>query len=252
MKISFVIPVYNNADTLKALALQLQEVSAKNKWIAELIFVDDCSRDYSIEVLKELLTENKRNEITLKSSLDTKGNIIAFHSRVNCGQSTTVLTGLRYATGDYCVVLDADLQDRPEFFPFLITGFTPEIDVVFSGRKGNYEKKSKLVSAKGFKYLLHLLSKKRLPVDACMFFAIKRQSIAALLPYSGSKPYLLAVIAKAQLRCISIPYQRAANPFNKSNYTFIKRWKTGIKGVLNFFTLSEKEADLTNIEKILI
>jgi dolichol-phosphate mannosyltransferase len=224
MKISFVIPVFNNALTLIDLNTQLATLCAKNDWSYEIIFVDDCSKDSSLQLLSQI-----------------KNNTIVIQLKKNNGQSTAVLLGLKHITGDVAVAMDADLQDRPEFVPELINKINNGIDIAFSGRSGKYENSSKLFSAKTFKYLLHLLSKKRLPVDACMFFAIKNNAIKPLLSYTGAKPYLLSVIAKKKLNCVSVPYVRTANNLSKSNYTFIKRWKVGIKGISNFFFLKEKE-----------
>ncbi|MGG9970636.1 glycosyltransferase family 2 protein [Ferruginibacter sp. SUN002] len=223
MKVSYVIPVFNNAATLVALANQLADCSFKNNWEHEIVFVDDCSRDNSLEVLSSI----KKNTTVIKL-------------KENNGQSTAVLLGLKYASGDIAVAMDADLQDRPDFIPKLVEKINDSVDVAFSGRSGRYENSSKLFSAKTFKYILHLLSKKRLPADACMFFAIKKESISPLLAYTGSKPYLLSIIARKKLNCISVPYIRAANNLSKSNYTFTKRWKVGMKGIMNFFFLHEK------------
>ena len=160
MKISYVIPVYNNANTLAELARSLSDLSTRMHWDHEIIFVDDNSQDNSIEILRAIGLP-----------------VIVLHLKKNYGQSTSVLTGMKYVTGDLCVVMDADLQDRPDFIPTLINNHTPDTDIVFSGRMGNYEHRSKLFSAKGFKFILHLLSNKRLPVNACMFFAIKKSAI---------------------------------------------------------------------------
>ncbi|UEG50586.1 glycosyltransferase [Ferruginibacter lapsinanis] len=224
MKISFVIPIFNNAATILMLKDQLAGLSVKNNWEYEIIFVNDCSRDNSLQILSSL-----------------KDHSTVIHLKNNKGQSTAVLMGLKFVTGNIAVAMDADLQDRPDFIPLLVERINDSTDVVFSGRSGRYEEQTKLISAKSFKFILHLLSRKRLPADACMFFAIKQSAIAPLLAYTGSKPYLLSLIAKQQLRCISIPYIRAANNLTKSNYTFIKRWKVGIKGIMNFFVLKEKD-----------
>lgn len=223
MKISFVIPVYNNATTLNTLSDMLQHLSVKMLWDYEIIFVNDCSKDNSLQILSSL-----------------KKNSTVIHLKKNNGQSTAVLMGLKFATGNIAVAMDADLQDRPEFIPSLVERINDTTDVVFSGRSGRYENSSKLFSAKSFKFILYLLSKKRLPADACMFFAIRQSAITPMLDYTGSKPYLLSLMAKHQLRCISIPYIRAANNLTKSNYTFIKRWKVGLKGIANFFFLQKK------------
>lgn len=224
MKVSYIIPVYNNSDTLATLANQLHHVSIQEQWAYEIIFVDDCSKDDSLAVSKKL-----------------EHNCSVIHLHKNKGQSTAVLMGMTRAKGDVWIVMDADLQDDPAFVPTLVHGLlNNKKDVCFSGRSGKYEGKSKLISAKGFKYVLHWLSGKRLPADACMFFAITKDAGQKLLPYSGSMPYLLSVIAREKLNCISIYYQRKANPYGKSNYTFRKRWKVAKKGIMNFFFLEKR------------
>ncbi len=234
MKISFIIPVFNNSKTIVALANELRKTAEENTWEFESIFVDDSSSDDSVSVIKN----------------NTDEKCIGIKLLANQGQSTALLVGMQYATGEFFVTLDADLQDKPSFIPLLINAFDEKTDVVFSARSGQYEQKRKLVSARIFKYLLHILSNKRLPVNACLFFAIRQQSARKLLRFSGARPYLLAAIAKCRLHCSSVLYERPVNEHGPGSYNFFKRWKVAYKGILNFFLLKEKEIDFSLIELI--
>jgi glycosyltransferase involved in cell wall biosynthesis len=228
MKVSFVIPVYNNSASLVALSNALVELSNRMQWMYEIVLVDDCSKDNSLQIAKQL-----------------SSNTTIIHLKKNQGQSTALLIGIKYATGTILVSLDADLQDDPNFIPSLIEKITPQNPIVFSGRGGKYEKQSKLISAIGFKYVLHILSFKRLPKNACLFFAMHQSVIPHLTPYIGSNPYLLSLIAKSKVKCDSVPYIRKHNQFGKGSYTFKKRWKVATKGIANFFFLKKKEIDPT-------
>ncbi|MFZ4059243.1 MAG: glycosyltransferase [Ferruginibacter sp.] len=231
--ISFIIPVFNNAQTLLKLEALLLQLCLQQQWTGEIIFVDDCSTDQSLNILTQL---------------SSSATIIHFNK--NLGQSTALLTGMQYAKGDVLVAMDADLQDRPDFIPTLVYHLNDTTDVAFSGRTGAYEQQSRLATAKIFKFLLHILSRKKLPANACLFFAIKQSAAQKITPYVGDNPYLLATIAKEKLRCTSVPYIREKNTSGQSGYTFKKRLKVGIKGITNFFFLQKKSLPTGYIEVI--
>jgi len=104
--ISAVVPLYNEQESLERLYPRLKTELNKIDKNHEIIFVDDGSRDKSLEILKKLLKKDK--------------NIRIFSFRKHQGKSEALTYGFRMATGDYIVTLDADLQDRPEEIKNLI------------------------------------------------------------------------------------------------------------------------------------
>ncbi len=226
ISVSFIVPVYNNVATLQQLYDGLCAVANQKKWTCEIVFVDDKSRDTSLDVLM-LLRKN--------------GQVQVCHLTENMGQSVALLAAMQFAQYDYLVALDADLQDDVQHIPLLVdTLLQSQVQVVFGGRAGTYEKWGRHLTAKFFKYLIYLLSHKRIPVNAGLFFAIKRNAAQKMALYAGSKPYLLSLMAKLKLDVIAVPINRQPNAFSQSGYTFWKRIKVGYKGLHSFYTCSIK------------
>jgi len=115
-KISVIIPVFNEADTIDALLRRVKNVPVVN----EIVVVDDCSTDGTREILKGL-----EKEIGFK---------LAFHDK-NRGKGAAVRTALDYVTGDYVVIQDADFEYNPEEYRVLIDAIGKDgADAVFGSR----------------------------------------------------------------------------------------------------------------------
>jgi glycosyltransferase involved in cell wall biosynthesis len=202
--ISVILPVYRNAAVLDDLYLQLVSALELLGSPFELLFVDDASPDRSLTVLRRLAT------------VDERVAVLALPE--NVGQNRAVMAGLAYARGEVAVVMDADLQDPPAALPALL-GHLRQSDAaaVFAGRRGRYERLSRRLSSRLFKGLLHLLTIGRLPADAGLFVAMRREMVEQLLSYDVSTPYVVGLMARGGLPLISIPVERA--PAERSGYT---------------------------------
>ncbi len=220
--ISVIIPVFNNAKTLLQLSTVIQTVL--KDVIHEIILIHDCGTDNSIEVIQKL-----KNDVVKGYTL--KNNI---------GQSGAILAGIQMAEGKICIALDADGQDDPKNIIILANAVNANTPLVFGGRQGQYQTGAKNVTGHYFKQVLSKLSNGRVPSNAGLFFAINRQAASVLLPYIGSKPYLLSLIAKKKIPSISIPILRQSSYSVGSSYTSYKRWKIGIRAISNFFFLKAK------------
>ena len=122
MKISIVIPVYNEKDTLKLLLEKVEQANFSGLE-KEIIMVDDCSTDGTTEILKELSANYK----------------VLFHEK-NQGKGAAIRTAIKEATGDFVCIQDADLEYLPDDYdkllPLLINN---EADVVYGSRFKNKE-----------------------------------------------------------------------------------------------------------------
>ena len=101
MKLSLIIPCYNEEEALPYIYEELVKVSATlSDYEIEYLFVNDGSKDHTLDKLKELAAHDER--------------VKYFSFSRNFGKEIAMLAGFDYATGDCCVVMDADLQDPPE------------------------------------------------------------------------------------------------------------------------------------------
>ncbi len=122
MDISFVIPVYNEAESLPPLFDALRQVTGSWKKTWELIFVDDGSTDQSLAVLRSLAKADPRHV-----------RVVVF--RRNFGQTAAIAAGIDHAEGQIIVLLDADLQNDPADVPLLLAKLDEGYDVVSGWRK---------------------------------------------------------------------------------------------------------------------
>ncbi|HEY0005139.1 MAG TPA: glycosyltransferase family 2 protein [Pyrinomonadaceae bacterium] len=215
LDVSIVVPVYRNAETLRELHDRLCRVLESQSLSFEILFINDACPADSMSRLCEL------------ASLDGRVGVIGLER--NVGQHRAVMTGLVHARGSWAVLMDADLQDRPEIIPALLEQGSKGFSAVFAGRRGQYESRSRLLTSALFKRLLHSLC--GVPVDAGLFVALDRKMVQRLLEMACERPHVTAIIGCTKLPCVSIPVRRETRPHGSSAYTFWKRLKSGCRAV---------------------
>ena len=137
MDISVVIPLYNEAESLPELASWIERVMSENNFSYEILFINDGSRDNSVEVIRGLQASNPYI------------HCVSF-SR-NYGKSPALDTGFARAKGDVVITMDADLQDSPDEIPELSRMITVEgYDLVSGWKKKRYDPLSKTIPTKLF------------------------------------------------------------------------------------------------------
>ncbi|MFC1722070.1 glycosyltransferase family 2 protein [Patescibacteria group bacterium] len=148
-KLSVVIPVYNEKDTLLKLLEKVKSVDL-GEILKEIILVDDFSTDGTRKILKELQQYDKAVTVIFKEE--------------NTGKGFTLREGFKYTTGDYVIVQDADLEYEPEDYIKLIRSLDEEnVDVIYGSRfSGNYEDMTNL----------HYVGNKILTLVTNIFFGV--------------------------------------------------------------------------------
>ena len=132
-KISFVIPVYNEEENVPRLFEEITRVADGLGRPYEILLVDDCSSDASLEIIKSLTREHP----TVK--------YLSFAR--NCGQSAALYAGFQAATGDIIITLDADLQNDPGDIPVILQHYG-EYDMVNGWRYNRQDTLSKKIGSR--------------------------------------------------------------------------------------------------------
>ena len=176
MDVSIVVPLLNEADSLKELTEcineQLQSINKK----FEIVFIDDGSTDNSIDVLKSLKT--KHPEI----------HIIQFNR--NFGKSAALSEGFKTATGDIVITMDADLQDDPAEIPRLIAEIEKGNDLVSGWKQKRNDPITKTIPSKFFNFFTRRLTGIKIHDFNCGLKAYRREVIKAIPVYGELHRYL--------------------------------------------------------------
>lgn len=220
--ISIVIPCFNEEAVIQATHRRLIEALERvPKLDLELVFVDDGSRDRTLEKLREI------------QRIDRRVRVLAF-SR-NFGHQVAVTAGLEHATGDAVVLIDADLQDPPEVIEEMILRWQNGVDVAYgvrAERKG--ETAFKLWTARAFYRLINRVSEIPIPLDTGDFRLMDRAVVDALLSMPERDRFVRGMVAWLGFRQEAVAYNRAARLVGETKYPLTKMVRFALDGILSF------------------
>jgi len=229
--LTVVVPVFSEEKVIPEFYRRMRDVltGLESQYDHELLFIDDGSRDGSLDLLKEL----SRNDRSVK--------IISF-SR-NFGHQFAITAGLDYARGDVLAIIDGDLQDPPEVIPEMLRKWEEGNKVVFGVReKRKGENPFKLLTAKVFYRLIRLLSDTKMPLDAGDFRILDRQVIDTLRSLREENRYIRGLVSWTGFKQIGIPYRRDRRYAGKTKFTLKKMIRFAFDGILSF---SDKPLKIT-------
>lgn len=221
MKISLIVPCYNEAQTVRDFYLSATAVLDKEDFNYEIIYVDDGSHDGTLSILREL------------SSQDERVKVLSF-SR-NFGQQAAIIAGFRAATGDAAVELDCDLQDPVEVIPLMVEEWKKGFHVVH-GRRISREGENafKKSTAKGYYKFLSKVSNTQLSENTGDFKLLDRRvlDIICALPEHGK--YLRGLESWVGFNQTYVDYERKPRTAGETKYTLKKMVALANDGLLSF------------------
>lgn len=224
--ISFVVPMFNEEACVAELYSRVRGAAEALGAEFEIICVDDRSTDSTLALLKEI---NVR---------DPRVKIVSF-SR-NFGHQIAVSAGLRYASGDCTVVLDADLQDPPELVSEMIAKWREGYKVVYGIRRGRHAKFILRKCNYFFYRLLSLISPLPIPADAGDFCLMDARVVKEMSNISENGPYVRGLRAWVGFSQIGIQYDRPNRKKGYAKYNYLRSFKLAVDGVLSFSTFPLK------------
>lgn len=223
-KISVVVPMYNEQEVATICYDRLTQVLSKlDNYEYEIVFVNDGSKDDTLEILEILAKKDKCVKI------------ISF-SR-NFGHQAAVTAGIRNVTGDAAIIIDADMQDPPEVIPQLLELWKQGNDVVYAVRKKRKgETKFKLLTAKAFYKMLNKLSNVYIPQDTGDFRLIDKKVVQALASMPEHNKFLRGLTSWVGFKQTPYEYERQERAAGKTKYPLSKMMKLALDGIINFST----------------
>ena len=195
-KLSIIIPMYYEEKVVNECYKRLKEMVEKLKgYDYELIFVNDGSKDNTLNLLEEIAKNNN------------KVKIISF-SR-NFGHQAAVTAGLKYVTGDAIAIIDADLQDPPEEIPEMLKLWEQGYEVIYGKRKSRKgESAFKLLTAKMFYNTLDALSDVEIPKDTGDFRLVDRKVVNTINEMPEHNKFLRGLFSWVGYKQIPFEYER--------------------------------------------
>ena len=181
-KISIVIPLFNEEESITELAQWIDKVLKKNNLSYEIIFIDDGSNDSSWSVIKNIKNDNP--------------NVYAIKFRRNYGKSAALNVGFSKASGDVVITMDADLQDSPDEIPELYNLITNDnYDLVSGWKKKRYDPITKTIPTKLFNWAARKASGINLNDFNCGLKAYNKNVVKCIEVYGEMHRYI-PILAK--------------------------------------------------------
>jgi len=217
--LSIVVPVFNEAENLRPLFQAIGE--ALTDLSHEIIFIDDGSKDGSVEILFEIAQE--ASEIV---------SVIQF--RRNFGQTAAIAAGIDYSAGEIIVLLDADLQNDPADIPMLVEKIEEGYDVVSGWR---VDRKDTLITrtipSRMANWLISTVTGVKLHDYGCTLKAYRRDVFEGFRLYGEMHRFIPAYAVSVGARITEVPVQHHPRRFGKTKYGLSRT----VKVLLDLFTV---------------
>jgi len=211
--ISFVIPVYNEEESIDELYNRIILITKKENYISEFIFIDDGSSDNSANTIKNLHLINK------------DVHLIAF--RKNFGKAAALQAGFRNCSGDIIITMDADLQDDPQEIPNFVSKIYEGYDLVSGWKYNRLDPMEKRLPSKLFNKVTSLLSGVKLHDFNCGFKAYRKEVVKNIDVYGEMHRYIPVLAYRKGFKITEIKVNHNKREFGKSKYGF-ERYLRGL------------------------
>jgi len=202
-KISFVIPVYNEEESLRPLYNAIKNVVNENGYNYEIVFVDDGSYDNSLNIMKSL----HENDANVK--------VVVFQE--NRGQSAAFDAGFKHATGRYVVTLDADLQNDPADVPKMME-YMDRFDVVCGFRAKRQDNFIRKISSKIGNFIRNKLTNDNIIDTGCSLKIFKKEYLDKIKMFKGMHRFLPTLLKLEGATIFQIEVSHHPRKFGESKY----------------------------------
>lgn len=220
-KISVVIPTYNEEENISQLILRLKNTLLKIGLDYEIIFVLDPCTDRTEKVIMDHINDKKIKLIKLSRRF---------------GQPAATMAGIKNISGDYVVIIDADMQDPPELILEMYNKILEGYDVVYakrSSREGETIIK-KIVSSFGYR-VINYFSEIDIPTDVGDFRIMSKKVVYHLANLNESSAFLRGLVSYVGFKQAFISYNRDKRSTGKTKYNpFLGSLKIGLNGLFGF------------------
>lgn len=219
-RISIVVPVYYNADTLELLYDDMEAKILHELGDYEIVFVDDGSKDDSWQIMQKLREKDPRVKLVKLSR--------------NFGEHAALLAGLSACSGDCAVTKQADLQEDSRIILEMYDSWKRGSKVVLAVRKERKENPVKVFFANLYYSLIRKIVNKNMPVGGCDCYLVDRKVIEVLERLDEKNSSLTLQVLWAGFRTDMVYFVRQDREIGKSRWTLSKKMKLVMDSVMSF------------------
>ena len=219
--LSLVIPVFNEQEVLKDSFARMDLAMQSTGYDYEIIYVNDGSRDRTLDQLRELAKAHKQVKVLSFSR--------------NFGHQLAVTCGMDAAKGDALIIIDVDLQDPPELIPQMVKMWESGADIVYGKRlKRKGETIFKKITASMYYRLLSWMSAYPIPLDTGDFRLIGRNVADVFVQMREHNRFLRGMSAWMGYNAVPIEYERQERFAGQTKYTLKKMLRLASDGITGF------------------
>jgi dolichol-phosphate mannosyltransferase len=210
--VSVVVPLYNEEESVSILQRELNQALTGLDY--EIIFVDDGSRDGTVSCIAP----------------DPRIRVLCFEK--NVGQSAAIFAGLQTVRGEVAVLIDGDLQNDPADIPRLLAEISRGADLVCGYRTQRKDTVVKRITSRVANFVRSRFTRDGVHDTGCTLKAMRRDCIAALVPFKGMHRFIPALVKAAGFRLVEIPVHHRPRRFGQSKYSLGNR---AIRATIDMF-----------------
>lgn len=223
MKISLVVPVYNEEDAIPIFYRAVREYDALNQFDVEIVFINDGSRDNTENIINALATADP----LVKSLSFTR----------NFGKEPALFAGLEYATGSAVIPIDVDLQDPIEVIPLLIQKWEEGADIVLAKRQNrSNDTWLKRKTAEWFYTLHNKISSPEIEENVGDFRLMSRATVENIKLLPERNLFMKGILSWVGGETKVVEYNRAERSVGESKFNGWKLWNLALEGITSFST----------------
>lgn len=235
MKLSLVIPCYNEEDVVYDFYKETNKVFAGKVVSYEFVFVNDGSKDKTYEILKAI---HKVSD-----------NVKVINFSRNFGKEAAMYAGLCNATGDYTCVIDADLQQRPEVVLEMLQILENEssVDCVAAYQESRKESKAVSLLKNGFYKLMNVISEVEFYPGASDFRLMRRKMVDEVVKLTEYHRFSKGLFSFVGFNTKYIPYEVQQRAAGESKWSVAKLFIYAVEGIVGYTTAPLKIATFVGI-----
>lgn len=220
--ISLIVPCFNEQEALPIFYKEIKKILITMECSYEILFVNDGSKDHTLEIIKEL------------ANGDESVKYLSF-SR-NFGKEAAMYAGFCNACGDYVAVMDADMQDPPSLLPEMVKILdTGEYDSVATCRLNRAgEPLIRSFFARGFYKIINCISEADIVEGARDFRLMKRKMVDAIISMGEYNRFSKGIFGWLGFQTFWLPYDNVERVAGETKWSFWKLFKYAVDGIINF------------------